>query len=608
MDGQQGRSSPRKRQKRTHDGIDSTLKCTAYRTVNLAKGRSQRLGPHLVTTLYSPITTHEIRLLILLPKIHGLALTTELVTATVGRGPGAFIQGRSAGQGLTNYTALSYCWGCNQPQRPLVISGTTLQVGENLYEFLQQYRHETEERILWIDAVCMNQEDEAEKALHLKNMLMVYQNAQHVVVWLGKGNEYTNKAIEYMEAHSERVAFGPFVDWSMASDAVLVGGKALYNSEWLRRIWVVQEVWAARDITVWCGSSKLCWATYMGGARHSFSDKHPGYAYPSQFTTGGPTIETKCRRALEDCWELLPAQTMGNGCVNEKSSMLDRILQTTVAKSTVSHDRIRALLGMVINSLDFDVDAPRPAAVLFAKFTKHLMKIHGVFTILALDGAFGGEVEHHKLPSWSLDWTTVTPLQYFSSKSIDADMSAFLCSQTLFDLHAETDDLQPLILRGTRVAVIDAAESRPHYRVSWSTDHFEVETDVGPLAPPSSSRLLAKMSIANAKPISDTCDPTYAKLWRFWAPQEGKSTDFYAPLNAEEGDVVVAMNGSSLPLILRDVPRTDDDPVRRFTFIGMMLPTTRYHEGRSYRGGKRTLSDQFSRVRASIPNEDFIIE
>jgi hypothetical protein len=75
-----------------------------------------------------------------------------------------------------------------------------LRVKENCKEALLHLRHPKQERVLWIDAICINQRDEEEKTAQLKLVSTVYEKAETVVLWLGKGNPKEERAMKFLEA------------------------------------------------------------------------------------------------------------------------------------------------------------------------------------------------------------------------------------------------------------------------------------------------------------------------------------------------------------------------------------------------------------------------
>ena len=65
-----------------------------------------------------------------------------------------------------------------------------MSVTPNLKHALQRLRHGTEELVLWVDAICINQDDIPERNAQTANMRAIYQSSESVAVWLGLENSY----------------------------------------------------------------------------------------------------------------------------------------------------------------------------------------------------------------------------------------------------------------------------------------------------------------------------------------------------------------------------------------------------------------------------------
>lgn len=59
------------------------------------------------------------------------------------------------------YEALSYVWGAKQSANPIWLHGRQFELTENLYEALVHLRRRDEDRLLWIDAICIDQNHNA---------------------------------------------------------------------------------------------------------------------------------------------------------------------------------------------------------------------------------------------------------------------------------------------------------------------------------------------------------------------------------------------------------------------------------------------------------------
>jgi hypothetical protein len=85
------------------------------------------------------------------------------------------------------YEALSYAWGEPVFSHTIeeVPSGTHLSITVDLYDALQSIRDQQTSRVLWVDAICINQLDLEEKGHQVAQMGRIYEDAERVVVWLG---------------------------------------------------------------------------------------------------------------------------------------------------------------------------------------------------------------------------------------------------------------------------------------------------------------------------------------------------------------------------------------------------------------------------------------
>ncbi|KAF1929496.1 HET-domain-containing protein, partial [Didymella exigua CBS 183.55] len=125
--------------------------------------------------LYNPldIGSKDIRLLSLSPGADGEELICSLSQYSLPNAP--------------TYEALSYTW--QNPAHPIDesinLQESKFNVTWNLHEALCHLRTENTTRTLWIDAICINQDDLDERAQQVPFMKDIYRNAGHVVVWLG---------------------------------------------------------------------------------------------------------------------------------------------------------------------------------------------------------------------------------------------------------------------------------------------------------------------------------------------------------------------------------------------------------------------------------------
>lgn len=97
-------------------------------------------------------------------------------------------------EGIQPYEAISYVWLLKKGERSIVCNGHKKNVPMNLFDALERLRYPGRSRLIWVDNLCICQENSTEKNHQVRQMHKVYRNAKRVIVWLGTD--------EYDEAHS----------------------------------------------------------------------------------------------------------------------------------------------------------------------------------------------------------------------------------------------------------------------------------------------------------------------------------------------------------------------------------------------------------------------
>jgi hypothetical protein len=131
------------------------------------------------------------------------------------------------------YEALSYVWGDPGKTLPIIIHGKAFNVTANLHAALLQLRNHSIERILWVDAICIDQDNQAEKEHQIGYMADIYGQANRVLVWLGKAADDSDLAFEEMR-HFRGKGDMTVMEMQRLESASL----ALLQRPWFQRIWV----------------------------------------------------------------------------------------------------------------------------------------------------------------------------------------------------------------------------------------------------------------------------------------------------------------------------------------------------------------------------------
>jgi hypothetical protein len=152
------------------------------------------------------------------------------------------------------YVALSYCWGDPTVTKDIKINGMLVQVTSNLESALRHLRVKGYGR-LWVDAVCINQQDKTERNQQLLWMGSIYRRAKQVVAWTGEEFDVAIDFINHLNDLEESKSALPTAS-STGKRAFL---EFLAGPYW-RRVWIIQELALARQVTILCGRLETSWS------------------------------------------------------------------------------------------------------------------------------------------------------------------------------------------------------------------------------------------------------------------------------------------------------------------------------------------------------------
>lgn len=177
-----------------------------------------------------------------------------------------------------NFEAVSYAWGTEDRTEPIHCNDKRVWVTPTLKELLQHlYRYNLNQdrwssdvplRVLWIDALCINQEDPQEKAVQIRMMSSIFAGAPRAIVWLGPSGRYTDSFFKEASVVLKTLEDGSHVcpfHWEHRNPGlfdeeigpVWSGLREILDREWSFRLWTFQEAVLARDSVVMCGAYSI---------------------------------------------------------------------------------------------------------------------------------------------------------------------------------------------------------------------------------------------------------------------------------------------------------------------------------------------------------------
>ncbi|KAB5581184.1 heterokaryon incompatibility protein-domain-containing protein [Coniochaeta sp. 2T2.1] len=307
---------------------------------------------------YTPLTgARQMRLLKLYAGAEGDELAGELVHTSLDETP--------------SFTALSYAWGDPQPRKAIYCSGLRVETGPSLHSALQHLRQPQREAFLWVDALCINQEDIPERSQQVRLMGDIYAAACSTALWLGEESDEVKMAFGWLRrfatAYDSLESDTPaskdvsdFITRKQAERTLLAafGRKraaafrhiwALLNRPWFTRKWVIQELVKSRTPLMVAGRIVLPWALLAGWM--NFVEWCPAIK---------ETVMRLCPQPLEEGGKalgmnMLRATLLTRIAVPEKQLLLFLLVKTLEFRCGDPRDHVFALVGIASDAGRFDL-------------------------------------------------------------------------------------------------------------------------------------------------------------------------------------------------------------------------------------------------------------
>lgn len=163
---------------------------------------------------------------------------------------------------LPPWKALSYRWGEDNPESTIYLNDHPIRVRKGLQAFITQMIAEKRRDWYFIDALCIDQDNESERAVQVQQMGEIYRRAEEVVVWIMHEPYHyemdeNDPSVYHVVYDIDNVTYD-FASFS--SDEI--NHAVLQNSYW-SRLWVVQEVLLAQRLTIRIGNAEVNWSDLL---------------------------------------------------------------------------------------------------------------------------------------------------------------------------------------------------------------------------------------------------------------------------------------------------------------------------------------------------------
>ncbi|EPE33450.1 hypothetical protein GLAREA_06463 [Glarea lozoyensis ATCC 20868] len=299
---------------------------------------------------HDPISIDQIRLLVLFPLLQEEPyVSCNVITTNNGR----------EGPPPPEYHALSYTWkydGFDAREKPIQINGKWMTVGSNLWYALYQLSPSRGTRKLWVDAICIDQENVLERNDQVMQMGHIYSTAKNVIIWLGHEDGPTKRAFQTIEEFANPSCIAVLEPSENEVQKATSALSHFLDRQYWKRVWVIQEIVLAKSITIYSGYHMLQWSDLAKACRN-----RDGVGIPPEMAKQG-------LRLLQDS---IAAFLERSRTEPETGRTLLNLLHACQdSHATDVRDMVYGLLGIANDSSFLEVDYKKSALELWQYLVK----------------------------------------------------------------------------------------------------------------------------------------------------------------------------------------------------------------------------------------------
>ena len=390
-----------------------------------------------------------------------------------------------------DYAALSYAWGSSEKKHQIIVNARPTYVTENLEAALRALSESSsfEDGFkIWVDALCINQEDYPERGSQVSKMRNIYGDAWAVIAWLGDSAHDSDQAIQFVRdlstysepERAQQLEAKLQMDPAYLGDGSWIALHELMKRPYWYRLWIIQEVvLGASATTICCGKSRIDWKTFCTGigVLHNHLWLIKDWLLRHELSLRKRALEDarwqtpSLHLVQQDLWPMSQHEEKNDGRLS-----YGRLLDLAVV--AVAHDvrdRVYGLVGMM---------GPVIAQQLVPNYTIEPCEVFSaaarafIRTYNSLDPIREGNPwGKTSTPSWAADWTwngriryarTDTPTwgQYWNRKSF-LQCEPYHASGDSSPEFSFSEDGRLLTCKGAIIDRIAGLGARAHGYFSW---------------------------------------------------------------------------------------------------------------------------------------------
>lgn len=172
------------------------------------------------------------------------------------------------------YEAISHYWGPPCDLETIYVEGKCVKIRKTLYCLLNALCRIGQARLIWLDVICINQNNNAERSWQVSMMGDIYKYARRVKAWVGNADADTDYALDYVRFQSKDAAFNSNVPQTIR-DKLRSSFSFLVSRSYWKRLWIVQEIGLSKDLCVICGDRMVDWVDLYNAVSTLFEVRKP---------------------------------------------------------------------------------------------------------------------------------------------------------------------------------------------------------------------------------------------------------------------------------------------------------------------------------------------
>lgn len=335
------------------------------------------------------------------------------------------------------YVALSYVWGLATHVEEVMLNGRPIGVAANLWlalNYLRMHcllrdnglRSGAPRRTFWIDALCINQQDEEEKSSQVAQMHLIFKHASEVIVWLDVPDQDSDLAFELMEDIRQCSQLDEFRDAELLAStkhlllverlSSWIALQRLLSRPWWSRAWTLQELLLSRQATFYCGMKSAPWPTMELAIRVASVTKsivqalvrtnrpHESWVKDSQLPYKWPATHSIFATStyVTRYWKRL----MDTNHMSSSEAVLYFLRTSQTRLCLLPEDNVYSILGLVPPEVYSEVPRPDYGQRTVQQVYMQMVRayVQGTRNLDVISLSHYTNNQDPALPSWTPDW------------------------------------------------------------------------------------------------------------------------------------------------------------------------------------------------------------